>query len=129
MIVKFTIPFELLDLNGIIDLAHKRTGKYCPYNEIKRDTEIRIIYELRRQKVKPIPAESLPVGFEYTWFCKDKRKNPDNISVGRKFVLDALVKAKIIPNDGWNEVWRQSDLFIVDKDRQGVEVLIRGRSS
>lgn len=34
------------------------------------------------------------------WYRKDKKHDPDNIYFAIKFILDGLVKAKAIPNDG-----------------------------
>ena len=46
---------------------------------------------------------------------------------GRKYILNALVMAKIIPNDGWEWVGDFHDTFSVDRRNPGIEVTIEER--
>jgi len=63
--------------------------------------------------------------FIFTWYEKDRRRNPDNIAAGgRKLILDSLQVAGVIENDGWHQVLGWEDKFLVDKP--GVHVQIRG---
>lgn len=66
-----------------------------------------------------------PVRMHYTWYEKDKRRDLDNVSsFGRKVIQDALVKSKVLQNDGWNEIKGFSDEFYVDSKNPRIEVLI-----
>lgn len=53
--------------------------------------------------------------FEFVWHEESTRRDPDNITVGRKPILDGLVQAGILPDDRWNNVagfrdeWRVAD--------------------
>lgn len=73
-------------------------------------------------------ARNLPkverANFIITWYCKNKRKDPDNVASGAKFVLDGLVDAGMIPNDGWNEIGDITHRFKVDKENPRVEIRI-----
>lgn len=73
-------------------------------------------------------AEGLPTiesaNFHITWYSKDKRKDPDNIASGIKFLLDGLVEAGVLPNDGWKEIRSISHSFHIDKANPRVEVEI-----
>jgi Holliday junction resolvase RusA-like endonuclease len=40
----------------------------------------------------------------FTWFCTDKRRDPDNIASACKFVFDGLQAAGVLDNDGWAQV-------------------------
>lgn len=46
-----------------------------------------------------VPTFTVPVRVLFVWVEKDLRRDPDNVCVGAKFVLDALVQLKRIPND------------------------------
>jgi Holliday junction resolvase RusA-like endonuclease len=50
------------------------------------------------------------------WYCKDKRRDPDNIGSAVKYILDGLVSAKIIPNDGWRQIGRIVHEYEQSKD-------------
>lgn len=65
------------------------------------------------------------IDLDITWYCKNKRKDKDNIAAGIKFILDGLVKAGTIENDGWKQVNNFSHSFKVDKDNPRVEVEIK----
>ncbi len=61
----------------------------------------------------------------FTWIAKDRRMDPDNVSCGgKKFIMDGLVMAGIIKNDGWKNVSGFTDHFHVDKRNPGVIVNI-----
>lgn len=49
----------------------------------------------------------------------------DNISsFGRKVIQDALVKTKVLQNDGWSNIIGFCDSFSVDKDNPRIEIEI-----
>ena len=52
------------------------------------------------------------------------RTGKDNIAFAKKFIQDALVKSRVLKNDGWNDIDGFSDDFRVDKKRPRVEVRI-----
>lgn len=115
------IPGELPSLNQIIDLAKKGNRIYQPYNDVKKQLNIMIMYQCRKQlKGKKFNKVFLHI----TWFCKNKKQDKDNISVGQKFLFDGMVHAKVIENDGWKNVEGFSHRFEVDKDNPRVEILI-----
>lgn len=59
-----------------------------------------------------------------TWFEPDRRRDPDNIMAGQKFILDGLVAAKVIPNDNQKYIVSIIHRFRVDKQNPRVEVEI-----
>lgn len=62
---------------------------------------------------------------QYKWYKPNSRRDLDNISsFGRKVIQDALVKAKIITDDGWKNIVGFSDKFYVDKENPRIEVVI-----
>lgn len=51
----------------------------------------------------------------FNWYEKTKRRDKDNIAFSKKFILDAMQKAKIIKNDNNNYILGFKDLFFYDK--------------
>ena len=66
-----------------------------------------------------------PVSISCEWIEKNRRRDPDNISsFGLKIILDALVKTKVLADDGWDEIISFQHSFSVDKKRPRIEILI-----
>lgn len=113
----FTIPKELPGLNQVIRDAKTHWSNYA---EIKKSHTIYVM-GLAKRNLTPI---DYPISITFIWYCKDKRRDPDNIASAKKFIIDGLVEASIIPNDGWTQVVRFQDEFIVDKFNPRVVVTI-----
>lgn len=114
------IPGELPDFNFIIAETKKGNRNYQPYNKIKQEHTERVAWIIKSKIKKPLPK----VDIEIEWVCKDKRKDKDNISAGIKFILDGMVQAGAILNDGWKEIGDISHKFSVDKDNPRIIVRI-----
>lgn len=71
------------------------------------------------------PINEYPVVMEFTWYCKDRRRDPDNIAFARKFILDGMVDASFLKNDTMEFIIGFSDRFVVDPKKPGVTVVIR----
>jgi hypothetical protein len=110
------IPGVLPGLNEIIRL--NRANKYAAAESKRNLTQS--IGLLAKTQLKPCEA----IFLEFTWVEKNKRRDPDNVAAGKKFILDAFVEAGILKNDGWREVLGWKDVFEVDKNNPGVRVLI-----
>lgn len=115
---KIIIPGELPALNEIIDASKSHHMKYA---KLKKEHTESIAWIAKAG----IGKELNKINLYITWHCKNRRKDKDNIAVGVKFILDGLVEAGIIKNDGWREVGTIKHNFQVDKDNPRVEVLIR----
>lgn len=111
---------KLSNLNDYINAC--RTNPYKG-SKMKKENEAKVLQEiysqLRRLRI------TRPVTMRYTWYEPNKRRDLDNISsFGRKVIQDALVAAKVLKNDGWNEIKGYSDEFYVDSKNPRIEVLI-----
>ncbi|NFO72141.1 Holliday junction resolvase [Clostridium botulinum] len=113
--MKIVIPGELPDLNKIIDVAKKH---YMQYSNLKK-TNTDLVTWIAKGKGK-----FKRIDLDITWYCKNKRKDKDNIAAGIKFILDGLVKAKVIENDGWKEINNFTHKFEVDKNNPRTEIEI-----
>jgi len=112
---KFTISGELPDLNTIIDEAKRG---WQPYSRLKEVNTDRVAWTCKKLK----PFNKIDVDIE--WICKEKRKDKDNVMVGTKFILDGLVKAKVIKNDGWKEIGEIRHSFYTDKESPHINVIL-----
>jgi len=63
----------------------------------------------------------------FRWIEMNRNRDLDNICFAKKFILDALVKNKVIETDGWRGVYGFTDEFDVDAFNPRVEVYIEGR--
>ncbi len=121
MTYKIVIPGELPDLNTIIAESKRGRGKWQPYNELKQE-HTNIVAWIAKSEIK---KQLKKIDLEITWICKNRRKDKDNIMAGGlKMILDGLVVAGVIKNDGWSEIGSINNHFEVDKDNPRVEVCI-----
>ena len=121
MTYKIVIPGELPDLNTIIAESKRGRGKWQPYNEMKQEYT-NIVAWIAKSEIK---KKLKKIDIEITWICKNRRKDKDNIMAGTKFILDGLVAAGSIENDGWKQIGDINHKFKVDKHNPRVEVEIR----
>ena len=57
------------------------------------------------------------------WYEKNRKRDYDNVSSSKKFILDALVQCKIIANDGQKNIYPKFiDEFYLDRDNPRVEI-------
>ena len=118
MTYKIVIPGELPDLNTIIAESKRGRGKWQPYNDMKQEYT-NIVAWIAKSEIK---KKLKKIDIEITWICKNRRKDKDNISGGgTKFILDGLVAAGVIENDGWKQIGDISHKFKVDKHNPRVK--------
>lgn len=115
---KIVIPLPLMSLNEYTN--KQRINRYAGANAKKQSTGICQVH-VKSAMNKGVKFEP-PFRLKFTWYCKDKRQDPDNIAFQKKFVLDGMVKAGFIENDGWQQVLGFEDYFQVDKSNPRVEI-------
>jgi hypothetical protein len=114
------IPDRLPGLNEVIAAAKGRGGRGHAYAKMKRDLGEFVWANAKAARLRPVRRARL----HFLWVEKDRRRDPDNVSsAGRKFILDGLVKAGVLPGDGWAAIESWSDTFTVDA-KHGVAVTI-----
>lgn len=116
---KIIIRGSLPGLNEYINA--ERTNRYKGA-EMKRRAESIVLHAAR--SLGKWRAEQ-PVYMVYHWYCADRRRDKDNISsFGRKVIQDALVRAKILQNDGWKDIIGFEDRFCIDRKNPRIVVEI-----
>lgn len=120
-ITNLTIYGELPSMNQIIN-----ANRYSRFSggDQKRVWTTRMSIVLKEQ-MKDDKLDDGPYWFNFVWYRKTKRTDPDNISgAGMKFIFDGMQKAKIMDNDGWKQVAGFEHHFKIDKDNPRVEISI-----
>lgn len=109
-------------LNEILAAAKSGHGRGNAYARMKADWTERIYFWAKSARMKPMPS---PVRIGFLWVEKNRRRDPDNVAAGgRKLILDGLVKAGVLSDDGSHEIQSWTDTFAVSKDKPGVRVEI-----
>ena len=122
MMNEFIIWQKLCSQNDVV--AANRTNKYVGA-KLKADIEKAIGWDIKKailkETLKPVAN---PCVIEIDWHEATKRRDVDNIQSSQKFILDAMVKNKILPNDNRRYV-RQIYHNIIDDDIDYVVVRIK----
>ena len=106
--MRIEIPLKLASLNEYIDICRRN---YYMANRLKKSTQEDIKWFL-----KDIPRFENPIKIHFTWIEINKKRDLDNISFSKKFILDAMVELGIIKNDNLNHVTRFTDGFEIGDD-------------
>lgn len=107
---------KLPSLNDYIRAC--RANRYAG-SQMKRDVEDGISLYLRG-----VPRYKAPVSIAFHWVEENKRRDLDNVAFGKKFVLDAMVKAGKLKDDNRRFVTAFSDSFSYGK-QAGVYLIIK----
>lgn len=125
----FWIPGRMPNLNDIIaaSASHDRgpggrgRKRWSQYNELKQAWSREILLYSRGRGLKAITTTC----FTFMFVEKDKRRDPDNIIAGgMKLIFDGMKDARLIPNDGWNEVKEIRVYWMVDASNPGVLTIL-----
>lgn len=115
------VPGPLPSLNDIIAAAKGAGGTGAAYSRMKREwtNTVALLAKATRPKLTLVERCHL----RFIWREPHTRRDPDNLVAARKFVLDGLVMAGVLPDDGWRAIEGWTDSWVLDT-RAGVEVAI-----
>lgn len=119
MTARLWIPGPLPGMNEILDAAGGSGGRKRGYSSMKKAWTLAVKQHAQAARLPPFARAY----FSFRWHERTRKRNPDNIAAAHKFILDGLVAAKVLGNDGWGEIAGWADTFQVS-DRPGVEVVI-----
>lgn len=109
-------------LPGLNDYTKACRSHWSNGSKMKRKVEEDIGWHILAargaHKLRPVHG---PVSLAIEWHESDRRRDLDNIVSAKKFILDAMQKMGIIPNDDRDHVRAISD-EIVDDDKDFVIV-------
>lgn len=101
------LPFGLPGLNEIINVA--RTNRYASAKQKKKNTRA-VEKELIAQHC--IPKEPMTrISINCVWTESGRTRDPDNIRVGIKYILDAMVNTGVLKDDSMKYVKFIGDTF------------------
>lgn len=69
-----------------------------------------------------MPRFDCPVIVRFAWYEPNEKRDLDNVAFAKKYILDGLQRAKVIPNDNPKHVVGFTDTFGVDKANPRIEV-------
>jgi hypothetical protein len=113
------VPGPLPGMNEILKLAGGAGGTKAHYARVKRDMTALVRNLAVRGRLRPVARAAL----SFRWQEAARRRDPDNVVAGRKFIMDGLVAAGVLPGDGWDHVAAFTDEWVVAA-RHGVLVTI-----
>ena len=92
---RFEVAGKLPSLNDYVSACRSNPYKGA---KAKKDAQEAVAWAIRAARLKPMRP---PVTVSFTWVEPDMRRDKDNISSAKKYVLDALVECGVIPDDNW----------------------------
>lgn len=107
-VYRVEIPFRLPSCNQYINECRK--NRYAGA-EFKKKVEKDIMVFLAK-----LPHFEKPVRITFLWVEENKKRDLDGICFGKKFILDAMVKAGVLTDDNRNCVTAFTDKFAYAKE-------------
>lgn len=114
----FTIPGRLPGMNEIIDAA--RSSRYTSAEMKKVNTEF-VAWCVKKARLPKMTRINLTI----SWYEPNDKRDTDNVHAGVKFILDGLVMAGVLRNDGRKQIAKITHEIFTDKDNPRVEVEIK----
>lgn len=109
-------------LPGLNEYTRACRSHWSKGSKMKRQVEEEIGWHiLAARSAHELRPVHVPVVVQIEWHESDRRRDFDNIVSAKKFILDAMQKMGIIPNDDRKHVRQVSD-EIVDDDKDFVVV-------
>lgn len=102
MTFTFKVQGRMQALNDYISVNRGKKGKWLGSKYKKEQTEM--VVEALEAFGSDLPHFEKPVIVEFHWVEINKKRDPDNFVFAKKFILDGMVKAGLIPNDGWSNI-------------------------
>ena len=114
--VKFTIKGRLAGLNEYTESNRSNPRKG---NRVKHAEQLKVSVAIRNARLTPIDK---PVVVYINWYEKDNRRDIDNITAAKKFIMDSLVEMKVLKDDSRRYVKQIYDCVKTDTKNPRIEV-------
>lgn len=107
-------------LDGLNEYTRANRSNRYEGAMLKKQNEDIVYWSIVQAKL--IRIVNYPITLKITWYEPNLKRDIDNIVFATKFIQDALVRAKILKNDGQKQINRITHDVFVDKDNPRVEV-------
>ncbi|MGM0437530.1 MAG: Holliday junction resolvase [Bacillota bacterium] len=115
---KLVIPGELPTMNRIINESKTHWSNYKKMKETFDDT---VVFFAEKQEIPFFKSVKLNI----TYYRSDKRVDPDNIVAGKKFIIDGLVEAGVLEEDGWKQIKGFKETWEKNKENPRTEIILQ----
>ena len=115
--MEFTILARLDGLNEYTKAC--RSNAYVG-NKMKMENELIIKAAIKKAILSPI--SKYPVKLIIDWYEPNRKRDIDNITFATKFILDSLVKTKILQDDSQKYINEIEHHVYVDKNKPHIDV-------
>jgi hypothetical protein len=112
-------------MNEIIAAAKSGRGKAVLYARLKKQWTDNVASLARDAGLAPVVCADVRFLWHELRAGRKRGRDRDNIAAGKKFVLDGLVEAEVIPDDDAKGVWAFRDEFQYGPGEPGVMVEIQ----
>lgn len=113
--MKLIIPGRLPGLNDMTDAARRNRYESA---KMKREYTDLVAWCAKSARLPRFERVDLII----TWYEPNMKRDKDNIMAGQKFILDGLVQAGVLSNDGWKQIGKVIHDFKIDRQNPRVEV-------
>jgi hypothetical protein len=104
------------------DIISESKKHYACYSKMKKKFTNMVWAFAVMSKVR---KAELPIVVHIMWHeKKGSRRDPDNVAAAKKFILDGIVKAGVIPNDSHKWICKTVDMYKYNQDKYLVEVFL-----
>lgn len=110
---QFEIPLKFVSLNEYINKCKQSKGYPAQAYKKKVQADIKACTKLAKMhRIKR------PCFVTFTWYEGTRRRDKDNVRFAKKFILDALQEANILPNDNNDYIVGFADYFVYGKGQK-----------
>ena len=115
---RIKIPMRLPGLNEYTAKCRISRGTWNAGNDMKRQVQDDLFVYLLK-----LPQFRKPIRIHFIWHEKNRKRDLDNVSFAKKFILDAMQECGRIPNDNSRYILGFTDEAVYD-GTYGVELFI-----
>lgn len=115
------VPGPIPSLNELIAAAKGGGGTGRAYSRLKAEWKEKVWALAKSERLQPM----VQAWITWNWYETSRRRDPDNfVGAGKKLILDGLVMAKVLPDDGWDELLGFTDHWRWRPAGPGVQVIL-----